>query len=200
MIDTIIDISHHQHKPDFVRAKASGITHVIHKATQGTTYTDPTFSKRKRFIEDAGLQLGAYHFLTPEHPVQQALSFLSVTMDVPVLVVDWETSKGRMARVDDLNAFIEVVIKERPSLGLYLGQYDLTSKAEALDYACKNTWLWIARYGKLPEVPLNTWNNWTMWQWTDGAVNHPQPVSGIGYCDRDKFNGDATSLQKLWEV
>jgi lysozyme len=38
-----------------------------------------------------------------------------------------------------------------------------------------------------------------MWQYTDGAVGpEPHVVAGIGYCDRDKFNGDLTQLHKLW--
>lgn len=49
-------------------------------------------------------------------------------------------------------------------------------------------------------VPAN-WPTWTMWQYTDGGIGPlPHTVAGIGRCDRDRFNGNATQLKKLWGV
>ena len=41
--DAVIDLSHFNHNPDFKLAKADGILGVIHKATQGTSFLDPTY-------------------------------------------------------------------------------------------------------------------------------------------------------------
>ncbi len=198
MLDTIIDISHHNHKPRFDLAKQSGIYGIIHKSTQGSSYTDPTFTTRRDFIEDVGLKLGAYHFLTNTSPIQQADHFLTVTRDVPLLVVDWESNNGKLPSVAVLSEFIRHVNGQGRSLGLYLGNADLKAHVKQFDLAIRNCWLWVARYGKLPEVPLNSWPTFTLWQWTDGLHNQPVPVPGIGYADRNKFNGDQTALDNLW--
>jgi GH25 family lysozyme M1 (1,4-beta-N-acetylmuramidase) len=40
----VIDLSHHNGKVDLQKAADSGIVGVIHKATQGQDYVDPTFT------------------------------------------------------------------------------------------------------------------------------------------------------------
>ena len=199
MIDAVFDISHHQHKPDFNRAKLDGNQYgVIHKATQGTSYQDPTFKPRIPFIRDSGLRLGAYHFLTSTQPIQQADFFLDVAGNARLLVVDWESSNGKLPSVAILSEFVRFVQAQGLTLGLYAGQADLIQHFEEFDDAIQKCWLWVARYGKMPDIPLGKWHTWTMWQWTDGMHNHPQPIKGIGYCDRDKFNGTLDNLKALW--
>lgn len=200
MLDIVVDLSHHNHKPDFKRAKQSGMYGIVHKATQGTQYIDPTFSTRRGFIEDSGLKLGAYHFLSSSQPVQQAEHFLDTASQVPLLVVDWETSNGRLPSVPVLSEFIRFIHSQGRSVGLYLGQADLIEHFEEFDEAINQCWLWVARYGKMPEIPLGRWPTWTMWQWTDGMHNNPQPVSGFGYCDRNRFNGNFAGLERLWST
>jgi len=46
--NVVIDLSHHNADPDFGLAHdTDGIVDVIHKATQGLTYTDPTLAERE---------------------------------------------------------------------------------------------------------------------------------------------------------
>lgn len=61
-INVIVDLSHRNERLDFVKAKKDGIVGVIHKATQGFTYVDATYSARRRAASDAGLLWGASHF------------------------------------------------------------------------------------------------------------------------------------------
>ena len=61
-INVVIDISHHNANPDFSRAAADGIVGVIHKATQGLTFTDSAYLTSRKKALDAGLLWGAYHF------------------------------------------------------------------------------------------------------------------------------------------
>ena len=198
MLDNVTDLSHHNHKPDFRRAKLSGQYGVIHKATQGLSYIDPTFRKRVEFAEFAGLRVGAYHFLTSSHPVLQAEHFLRNAGDRTLLVVDWETSAGKLPSVAVLSEFIRFIHSEGRSIGLYLNNSDLNEHFDEFDDAIGQCWLWVARYGKMPSVPLGRWTTWTMWQWTDGMHNSPTPVPGFGYCDRDRFNGSQEGLERLW--
>ncbi|KAL1844902.1 hypothetical protein VTK73DRAFT_1540 [Phialemonium thermophilum] len=59
------DISHYQPNVDFAAAKSAGARFVIIKATEGTTYTDPSFSSHYTGATNAGLIRGGYHFAHP---------------------------------------------------------------------------------------------------------------------------------------
>jgi lysozyme len=199
MIDVVLDISHHNHKPNFVLAKQSGQLAIIHKATQGTDYTDPTFSKRRQFIVDSGLWLGAYHFLTAHAPINQADHFLAATAGIPLLVADWESYQGLLPPIFVLSEFVRALQRAGRTVGVYMNQHDLITHIDEFDDAVGRCWLWVARYGCAPTVPVNThWPTWTLWQYTDGLHSHPAPVSGIGYCDRNRFNGTLNGLARLW--
>lgn len=70
------------------------------KATEGTTWTDPTFGANWSALHDEGKPRGAYHFFHPElDPVEQANFFLSVVREKgmkphDMLVVDSELLAG----------------------------------------------------------------------------------------------------------
>lgn len=60
------DISGYQPNVNFSTAKANGAQFVIIKATEGTTYTSPSFSSQYTGATNAGLIRGAYHFAHPD--------------------------------------------------------------------------------------------------------------------------------------
>jgi lysozyme len=70
-----IDISHYQGTPDFNAVKAAGIALVFVKATQGTTYIDPTFAINRDHARSAGLTVGFYHFANATDPIAEANFF-----------------------------------------------------------------------------------------------------------------------------
>lgn len=59
------DVSHYQAGANLASAKANGASFVIIKATEGTTYKDPSFSDFYGQATSAGLIRGAYHFANP---------------------------------------------------------------------------------------------------------------------------------------
>ncbi|RPD75415.1 glycoside hydrolase family 25 protein [Lentinus tigrinus ALCF2SS1-7] len=61
-----IDISGYQPNVDFKKVKANGISFVYIKATEGTTYKNPEFSKQYTGATKAGLIRGSYHFARPD--------------------------------------------------------------------------------------------------------------------------------------
>ncbi|KAL9023072.1 MAG: hypothetical protein Q9196_007399 [Gyalolechia fulgens] len=65
--DTVrgFDISHYQTNVNFAGAYSSGARFVIIKATEGTTYIDPSFSSHYNGATAAGLIRGGYHFARP---------------------------------------------------------------------------------------------------------------------------------------
>lgn len=73
--DGILDINHDN---DIVLSDAqnAGIIAVIHKATEGATWQDPFYERRRYEANALGLQWGAYHFSSGRPPKEQADNFL----------------------------------------------------------------------------------------------------------------------------
>lgn len=202
-VNAVVDLSHHNGDVNLKTAATDGsIVGVIHKATQGLTYTDPLYDANRGKASDAGLLWGAYHFGTGSDGVQQAEYFLAQTTpaDDVLLVLDFEANpQGPSMTLEEARAFVTHVKQSTGRWpGLYGGHYlkDLlgTSKDEVLG----NCWFWLSQYGPTAVVPVN-WETWTMWQYTDGGMGPtPHDVPGIGRCDRNRFNGTITNLKRLW--
>lgn len=194
--DGVIDLSHYNHLVDFNKV-ATQVAAVIHKATQGTQYVDPTYATRRSQAVDAGLLWGAYHFGDGSDGVAQADFFLSqVNPGKALLVLDFEANPtGPSMPLSEAHAFVTRVFQVTGHYpGLYAGHYLKEILGSGKDSVLANCWLWIAQYATAPIIPPN-WSDWTMWQYTDGALgpNH-QPVAGVGACDRDMFNADAAGV------
>jgi lysozyme len=201
-LNVVIDISHHNGNVNLEKAKADGILGVIQKATQGQSGVDPTYKSNRTKATNAGLLWGAYHFATGSDGVKQAQNFLSVVGDPDkvLLVLDFEPNPtGPSMTLDEARAFVTHVRQETGRFpGLYSGHFIKQLLGSHTDPVLAQCWFWLAQYGPTPVVPPN-WNTWTMWQYTDGAIGpEPHKVGGVGRCDRDKFNGTETQLNKLW--
>ena len=206
LINVVVDLSHHNGKPDFAQAKADGIIGVIHKATQGLTGVDPMYAENRRKALDAGLLWGAYHFGVQADGSQQADHFLDIVNPDPqtLLVLDYEPNP--LGETMTLNQAREFVAHVNTVLARFPGLYSGHLIKEQLggqpkDPILTNCFLWLAQYASAPSSIPPTWSTWTLWQYTDG-MHGPEPhsVNGIGHCDRDKFNGGLANFKKLWGV
>jgi lysozyme len=204
-VNVVVDLSHHNGDPDFSLVKGEGgILGIIHKATQGLAYADPTYDDHRTQALDQALLWGAYHFGTGSDGVQQAEHFLDVVEPTgeTLLVLDFEANgQGPSMTLEEARAFVTHVRDTTGRWpGLYSGHYIKELLGTAPDPVLANCWLWLSQYGPTPIVPVN-WATWTLWQYTDGGLGpEPHLVPGIGRCDRDKFNGSVAALRKLWDV
>ena len=203
-INAVIDLSHHNATVDLNSAKTDGILGVIHKATQGLGYTDPTYQARREAALQAGLLWGAYHFGTGSDGVAQADYFLDTVRPRPtdLLILDFEANaQGPSMTLEEARAFV-THIHDRVGRwpGLYSGHYVKDLLGAGADPILANCWFWLSQYGPTAVVPAN-WSGWTLWQYTDGAMGQgPYTVQGIGRCDRDKFSGDNDALLSFWNA
>lgn len=200
----VIDLSHHNGDVDFGKVRAAGVVGVIHKATQGTGYVDPTYAQRKSAALSAGLLWGAYHFATGASVDAQVSNFLNATKPDGsfVLVMDFEENEGDPTNSVSLaqgKSFLSAVQQnsgQRPVVytGSYL--YNLIGKSPDADLAPYRVW-W-ARYSADPQLHP-TWSNYWLWQYTDGH-NGPTPhsVDGAGYCDCDHTAAGEAALRADW--
>lgn len=107
-LNVVVDLSHHYAEPDFASARDSGgIIGVIHKATQGLTYTDPAYAGRRVSALAATLLWGAYHF--GSDGVQQAERFQNVVQPTAntLLVLDFEANpQGPSMALEEARAVV----------------------------------------------------------------------------------------------
>jgi lysozyme len=207
MIDAVIDLSHHNSVTSFAAVRAAGVLALFHKATQGGAYADPTFASRRADALGAGLLFGAYHFGTGGAPLVQADHFVATAGADHPLVLDFESNPSgdsmTLAEAEQFVARLFALTGRYP--GLYSGDAVRSALAHAAITQARQTilsrcWLWIAEYAPAPVVPA-VWNNWTLWQHTDGDVGpEPHGVDGVGACDRDKFNGSQADLRAFWQT
>ncbi len=201
MLNAVIDLSHHNQIQSFDLVKQDGILAVMFKATQGTSYTDPTFADNRSAARAAGLFTGAYHFGVGGDPVGQAEHFLEVAGKDGLLVLDFENnSQGQSMSLLEAEQFVMYL---HQATGRYPGLYSGNTIKQALSdnnitdpsqTVLSQCWLWLAQYASMPLLP-KIWTQWTLWQYTDGAAgNGPYTVNGVGRCDRDQFNGSADQL------
>lgn len=201
-LNAVIDLSHFNSVTDFNAAKADGIVGVIHKASEGTNYTDPKYMMHHSAALAAGLWWGAYHFGTGDDGAAQADYFLSVVNPGAndLLVLDFEpNTQGASMTLEGAEQFVTRVQAATGRWpGFYSGSLVKQLLGENQNPTLANCWFWLSEYGSVAHVPAN-WPTWTLWQYTDGNFGpEPHAVAGVGNCDRDQFNGDIDGLTRLW--
>ena len=198
----VFDLSHFNGRVDLADAYTAGQRGVIHKASEGAGYVDPMYAATRTQAAAAGLLWGAYHFGIGGDPVAQATHFLATAKPDgnTLLVLDLESNPdGSSMSMDEAGQFVSKV-QQKTGIwpGLYGGSYVREQMGEHADTALGQCWFWLAEYGPTAHVPAN-WKDWTLWQYTDGHVDSPHSISGVGDCDRNRFNGDEQQLLAFWK-
>jgi lysozyme len=209
--DCIVDLYHgdcfdettQKDTADFVSAVASGITLVIHKASQGTGSTDNLYASRKPKAIAAGALWGAYHFCDNSDPIAQANHFLSVVGDTKgiLLMLDAEeySSQVTVAQVAVMATYIKG--KTGQEVLLYMGRNGPDNNGTGLPNSILSQLkLLLPEYGTSPILPEG-FTEWDGWQHTDGTNgSHVEPVPGLGAVDRSYFAGTAADLPAWFEM
>ncbi len=199
-----IDLSHFQTQSiDYAAAKKAGVKFVYNKATESTTWADPSYTRRRREAKAAGIFFGAYHFARPAlgTAVAEANWFLKVAQPVPgnmLPALDLEVNDHNLTEAQLsvwVNAWWTTVQK---ALGIKTGvtytHFNLTTTA--------NTYLWAPRYSNNntpPTVP-SPWKNFDIRQFSDGKFGVPNSVPGVGHVDINHIRDGFLGLHKVgWE-
>lgn len=182
-----IDIYNRQGRPDFAKVKGDGVSFVILKATEGVDFADPSFTANAEAAKNAGLPIGAYHFLRSTPIDQQAQDFLAeISGHGPyaMLAIDVEEPKDGSTEIHDLGksgitSRLLTINTAVRNAGYTCPIYVYASKSwfgYLIDTdACRQAGMkiWMAAYS--PDcTPENTDHSdiCDMWQWrSDGSVN-----------------------------
>jgi lysozyme len=190
-----IDISHWQNFPDFKKVRAAGVIAMIHKATEGTGYSDPNRAQNCANAIAAGIKVCCYHWIKPKQdPVAQMNYFLKVVNPQPGerMVIDYEEDGCTLA---DLKTAVQRLLDDPRKLKVtiysgHLLKQQLGTKRDAL--LAENTDLWLAQYtAGTPTWPTATYPKWALWQYSEtGKIDG---ISGSAV-DLDRFNGTDEEL------
>lgn len=170
-----LDLSHHNGTVDFKKVKAAGFSFVHLKASEGFTYTDPTYLSNVKAAKAAGLHVGAYHFARPDtsknDAVNEANYFVTLlkkesTDLLPVLDLEASKITSASALASWVDTFVTTVKKatNKPVM-VYTGLWFMNNYPTLSTKLSKYP-LWVSYYRTSPP-PNNGWTSWTEWQYTD---------------------------------
>ena len=206
-----IDVSYWNAGIDWPKVRATGQRYVFVKASEGDTYSDPTFGANWSGAKAAGLLRGAYHFFRSNKDAKkQATRFIDsvkATNDLGELppVLDLETHDGQKKEKIIAGAkvwldLVEAAFGKKPiiySAQFFLQDY-FSEAGGGPPVWSKDYPLWLAQYPNnyteesKPFLPRG-WFKWTFWQYSKtGRVN------GINAnVDLNVFNGTLEELYQL---
>lgn len=175
-----IDVSHWQQGLQLAKTDAQ---FALFKATDGTSYVDPTCNGFVSQAKKMGIPFGVYHFWQgnaageADHFVQAVRGYVGEA----ILVLDFEGAHA--TSVSAAKSFLDRVYDKtgvRPLI--YMSQ----SVTNAHDWSsvAKDYGLWVARYGTSSYGPIGAWKSPVMWQYTDAHKTAGYSVDG------DYFYGD----------
>lgn len=201
-----IDVSHWNGAIDWGLVADAGVRWAYAKATESTSYSDPTFETHWAGMKGAGVLRGAYHFFHPDVDGRaQALAYLEAVGelepgDLPPML-DWESTtavSGAVAAsraqdfIDEVRAATGRTTLVYTSPGLW-ARFGIPTSFDAQP-------LWVAHFlyctsgpGCCPTVPSG-WTSWAAWQWSDQGRVPGIPDSEV---DLDLFNGTLDELRAL---
>lgn len=204
VVPVVVDMYHGDAVTSFKLAAAQGIKGIIHKASQGTTVTDPAYAQRRIAAKAAGLLWGAYHFATNEDPAAQVQHFLSCAQpDAQTLVaLDYEPNGNNTMSLTQATKFLQAI---EGSLGrkavLYSGNLIKETLIGPSAFFGSHR-LWLAEYGPVAKLPA-AWSKYWLWQFSgDGIGPGPHTVPGIpgagGALDINTYDSTAEQLALEW--
>jgi GH25 family lysozyme M1 (1,4-beta-N-acetylmuramidase) len=191
----------------FKKAYDAGIRGIIHKASQGISYVDPAYERRRDAALQAGLLWGAYHFANDTDAEQQAEFFLkqAASPDAETLVaLDWEPNSNHSMGADGARKFLQTVEAElgRKAV-LYSGNLAKEKLGDTEDEFFGSHRLWLCQYGPKWRVQ-SSWQKPWLWQYAaDGYGPEPRGVPGITVpggkgIDMNSFDRTEEELKAEW--
>ena len=199
-----VDVSSWQHTRalNWSRVKAHHNSFAFIKATEGTGYVNPYFTRDWRRTKRVGLFHGAYHFATPHRGNAKAQAHFFVRVagrmhhhGVLPPVLDLEVTGGLHPKALQrwTRTWLETVHRATGRKPIVYTSPVFWRTALGNTRQFSGYPLWIAHYGvNRPQIP-GGWRTWTFWQGRrDGQV----PGIGGGV-DRNAFNGGYAKLRRL---
>lgn len=203
-----IDVSYWQSGIDWPKVRATGQRFAFIKATEGETYTDPTFEEHWTGAKTSGLLRGAYCLFHPQQDAKKqadrftgALQALNDNGEMPP-IIDLEVADGVakdkiISKAKDWLDQVEQTIGRRPIIysGVAFLEINFSELGGGPPDWTKNYPFWLGWFpnqytpGMIPLMPRG-WFTWKFWQYSDkGSVNGINTKVNL-----DLFNGTLEEL------
>nr|XP_023907937.1 N,O-diacetylmuramidase-like [Quercus suber] len=187
------DVSHYQASVNFASAYSGGLRFVFIKATEGTAYTDPTFSDHYNAATKAGFIRGGYHFAHgDEDAATQANFFLKNGggwSNDGITLPGMLDLEGDCVSVSWIKTFSDTYHSATGRYPILYTSPSYWSQCTGNSNAFVDTNpLMLARYASSPGTLPGGWPYYTFWQYKDSNT-----YGG----DSDVFNGAYSQLQKI---
>ena len=196
-----VDVSHYDGSIDWTQVATAGISFGYAKATEGTTFIDPSFQTNFAAMKAAGVKRGAYLFFRPRaDPTAQVNFFLSTllkngfTSGDLIPVIDVEVTDGLSSAVLASNLQMAAnTIQAALGVSPVIYSSAVFWNGSVGSTAFGGDPLWVANWAvNCPNIPLG-WSTWTLWQYADNGT-----VSGIpSSVDLDQSNGPTLPIYNV---
>lgn len=180
------------------------------KASQGTTFKDPSFNGYWQHLKTTDFFRGAYHFLNVEGTAQQqANNFLSLGIDFskpnvlpPMLDIEdqvpaslnTEITRNKAAFIQLASGWIDIIQKET-GRKVVIYSYKNFFHEYLNNHSWPDNYLWLASYQPTPPGLPHGYTKWDFWQYSEyGTI---EGAATGGSVDMDYFNGTLEDLAKL---
>lgn len=205
-----IDVSNHQPNINWDTVQGAGISFAFIKATEGTTFVDPQFTRNRNACRERGIIRSPYHFYRHDFdPTLQAAHFVNTigtaeSGDLPPTVDMEQPGDGAGAitysiaevinRFQTFLDFVKVATRSDCIIYTYPSAWK-TVTGNSTAFSATNP-LWIASYVQGNPTLVGGWPTYTFWQYT--STGH---VAGINQIvDRNRFNGTLEELEAIAHV
>lgn len=190
-----VDISHWQSgNLDWNAAAKAGVKWVYHKSTEGTTYRDPNYTKRRAEAKRSGMPFGAYHFARPDADGKDAKAEAQFFVKVanpkpgdlrPALDLETRENLSGMKLVKWADDFCKEVERLTGVVPVVYTPYILSTELQ------NKAIMWRPRYNNQNIPPKEDWD---IWQFSNGVYGVPRSIPGFGNVD---INTSRVGLNKL---
>lgn len=196
-----IDISSWQSGLNLHNVKNSGVEFVIIKATQGTSYINPSCDKHYQQAKACGILRGVYHYASGGSATAEAEYFVKNVKGYigdAILVLDWEGSGNKVFGTSNARAWVKTWCDKVYALTGVKPLVYLSSSARSQATNIGDYGLWIAQYAN------NKQTGFQEHPWNEGAYTcairqytSTGRISGYnGNLDLDIAYMDATAWKK----
>lgn len=200
----VVDLSHYQTVSNLDGLKAAGVVGIIHKATEGATWSDAKYAPRRQWLKENGFAFASYHFLSPGGVEAQIRHYLAVAApdEGELVVIDYEKAGCTLADLHAAVTWLRQLAPKNP-ICVYGGSLLEAQIGNAALPWLAGTTLWTAEYTTrdAPKWATGTWPKWSLWQYSDGNVGGmPHAVAGVSQCDCNEFNGTADECRAWFKA
>ncbi|MCU1277479.1 MAG: putative rane protein, partial [bacterium] len=194
-----VDVSHYDGTIDWAKVHGAGIAFAFMKATENTTFVDPTYAANFKNARANGVIAGAYHFFRPAADATAQADFFVQTAGVPAagdlpLTIDLEATDN-VAGATVASSAITFLQRVEQKTGrkpiVYTSASFLSSIGNPSTFGAYT--LWVANWQvSCPKIPSPAWSDWLFWQDSSTGTIAGIPATAV---DTNQFNGTLGDLQ-----